>query len=257
VKGDSGQVLVDRIGGLQVITINRPDQRNAVNAGVSRAIADALQELDADPHLSVGILTGAGGTFCAGMDLKAFLAGEVASLPGLGFGGLTERPPKKPLIGAVEGYALAGGFELVLACDLVVAGEGAWFGLPEVKRGLVARAGGLLRLPDAIPQAVALELILTGDRLDARRAASLGLVNRIVPDGGALRAAIVLGDQIASNAPLAVVGSKQVVTQSRHWPYEERFSRQQSIAEPIFASEDAREGATAFAEKRIPVWRGR
>jgi enoyl-CoA hydratase len=253
----AGEVLVEERGPVLVLTINRPDQRNAMTRAVGEAIAERLAELDRRPDLSVGVLTGAGGVFCAGMDLRRFLAGEVASLPGLGFGGFTERPPAKPLIAAVEGYALAGGFELMLACDLVVAGEGARFGLPEVKRGLVARAGGLLRLPKRIPQAVALEVILTGDMLAAGRAAELGLVNRVVPDGQALAEALRLAGRIGANAPLAVTVSKRIVTESAEWPVGEAFDRQRELSAEVFDSEDAREGASAFKERREPRWRGR
>jgi len=251
------EVLVEQVGNILEITINRPEQRNAMTAAVSALIADAMDELDGNSSLAVGILTGAGGNFCAGMDLKRFLLGERAHVPGRGFGGLTESPPAKPLIAAVEGYALAGGFELVLACDLVVASEVSKFGLPEVKRGLVARAGGLLRLPQALPRAVALEMILTGDPISAVRAEALGLVNKVVPEFSALNEARRLGTVIAGNAPLAVRISKQVVLDSRNWPGDELFSRQANVTDCVFASEDAVEGARAFAEKRSPAWSGR
>ncbi len=227
-----------------------------MTASVSKAIADAWDELDSDPGLTVGIITGSGGNFCAGMDLKRFLAGERVSIPGRGFGGTTESPPAKPIIAAVEGYALAGGFELMLACDMAVAGEGARFGLPEVKRGLMAIAGGLLRLPDRIPRAVALEIILTGEMLTATRAAEVGLVNRVVSDGEALFYARELAQVISANAPMAVVSSKRVVVESRGWPESERYERQSEISRPIFASKDAIEGATAFREKRSAIWSG-
>jgi enoyl-CoA hydratase len=255
-EGDS-EVLVQRDGRVLVITINRPDRRNAMTLAASHLIATALTELDANADLTVGILTGNGGNFCAGMDLKRFLLGERPFVPGHGFGGLTEAPPAKPLIAAVEGYALAGGFELVLACDMVVAGESARFGLPEVTRGLIARAGGLLRLPQRVPRSIALELILTGDMLSASQAATFGLVNRLVADGRALEEAKKLAASIAKNAPMAVVVSKQVVVESPEWPVGEMFSRQFVASEPVFNSEDATEGATAFAEKRQPIWRGR
>jgi len=250
------EIIVERRHGVQVITIDRPEQRNAMTLSVGIAIASALDELDKRSDLTVGVITGAGGTFCAGMDLERFVAGERAAVPGRGFGGLTERPPAKPVIAAVEGYALAGGFEMVLACDMVVASTSAKFGLPEVRRGLVARVGGLLRLPHLIPRALAMELILTGDILSAQRAAELGLVNRVVPDGQALAVALELAKAIAANSPLSVVTSKRIVVESAHWPPSEWFQRQELLAEKVFTSEDAKEGARAFAEKRSPQWSG-
>jgi enoyl-CoA hydratase len=254
---DVREVIVERDENVQVITMNRPEQRNAMTQDVGRAIANALDELDSDDGLLVGVIGGAGGTFCSGMDLKRFLAGETASIPGRGFGGLTQRAPTKPLIAAVEGYALGGGFEMVLACDMVVAAEGAKFGLPEVRRGLVAKAGGLIRLPDRLPRGIALELILTGEFLTSSRAELFGLVNEVVPDGTAIEGALRLAKRISVNAPLAVAASKRVVVESQGWPLEERYVRQYDITDPVFDSEDAREGASAFAEKRTPVWRGR
>lgn len=250
-------VRVDERPGVLVITIDRPEAKNAVTLEVSEAVAAALDTLDARPDLAVGVITGAGGTFCAGMDLKAFLRGERPSIPGRGFAGVTEAPPAKPLIAAVEGHALAGGCEIVLACDMVVAGRGARLGVPEVKRGLVAAAGGLLRLPERIPHVLAMELALTGDFLGAERAYEIGLVNRVVEDGSALEAALELADRIAANGPLAVAASKRVMVESRGWPVEERFARQREVIEPVFASADAKEGPRAFAEKRTPVWEGR
>jgi enoyl-CoA hydratase len=251
------EVVVTAEQGVMVITLNRPHAKNAVTLAVAEGVAAALDELDARDDLAVGIITGAGGTFCAGMDLKAFLRGERPSLPGRGFAGITEAPPATPLIAAVEGYALAGGCEIVLACDMVTAGRGARFGIPEAKRGLVAAAGGLLRLPERIPRAVAMELALTGGFLDAPRAYDLGLVNRLTDDGSALAEALELAHAIAANGPLATRASKRVIVESRGWPVEERFARQREIIEPVMTSEDAREGARAFAEKRRPNWQGR
>ena len=199
----SDEVLVERHGAVQVITINRPEARNALNRAVAVGVRDAVDELDAAADLRAGVLTGAGGTFSAGMDLKAFLHGEVPSFPGRGLCGITQTPPRKPLVGAAEGWALAGGFELLLACDLVVAGASARFGVPEVKRALVAGAGAALLLAQRIPRALALELLLTGDPIDAARAAQIGLVNRVVADGKALPGAIALAERIAANGPLA------------------------------------------------------
>ncbi|MEV5647076.1 crotonase/enoyl-CoA hydratase family protein [Nocardia sp. NPDC052254] len=252
----SDEVLVAEHDGILVVTLNRPAARNAVNLAVSEGVAAAMAELDARADLAVGILTGAGGTFCAGMDLKAFVRGESPVIAGRGFLGLVEAPPEKPLIAAVEGYALAGGCEAVLAADLVVAARTARFGIPEVKRGLVAAAGGLMRLPRRIPQAVALELALTGDLLDAERAFDLGLVNRLADEGKALDAALGMARSIAANGPLAVRASKQIVHESADWSPHEMFERQRAITGPIFTSADAREGALAFAEKRPPRWRG-
>ena len=251
------EVLVERRGAVQVITINRPQARNALNLAVAVAIRDAADELDADPGLSVGVLTGAGGTFSAGMDLKAFLAGEVPSFPGRGLCGITQTPPRKPLIGAAEGWALAGGFELLLACDLVVAGGSARFGVPEVTRGLVAGAGGALLLAQRIPRALALELLLTGDPVAAPRAAEIGLVNRVVEDGQALPAAVDLATRIAANAPLALAATKQIAHRGRDWTTAEGWDEAADLIAPVFASQDAREGARAFAEKRPPIWQSR
>ena len=240
-----------------VITINRPAVRNAVDTSVAHGIGTALDRLDADDSLSAAVLAGAGPSFCAGMDLKAFLAGERPTVPGRGFAGFVERSSDKPLIAAVDGAAVAGGFEIVLACDLVVASRAASFGLPEVKRGLVAAGGGLLRLPERIPYQLAMELALTGDRIDAERAAALGLVNRLTAPGEALAVAIELATAISRNGPLAVRATKQILRTARDWPSDEFFGRQAAYTEPVRASADAREGATAFKERRDPVWTGR
>jgi len=253
----SDELLVEYRDGIQILTINRPQARNACTKAVAEAMVAALDELERRDDLRLAILTGAGGTFCAGMDLKGFLKGERPSLPGRGFAGLTEAPPSKPLIAAVEGYALAGGFELVLASDLVVAAQNAQFGLPEVKRGLVAAAGGLLRLPDQLPERIAMELVLTGDMCDAQRAHAYGLVNRLTPPGEALAGALELAQRIVANGPLAVAASKRVMKASRDWAQADRFARQREITEPVFASADAREGAAAFAEKRQARWQGK
>ncbi|MCX4815200.1 crotonase/enoyl-CoA hydratase family protein [Streptomyces sp. NBC_01239] len=251
------EVLVDRHDRVLVITVNRPGQKNAMTLAAARVIAEALDRLDGSPDLSVAVLTGAGGTFCAGMDLKRFAQGERPALPGRGFGGLVEAPPKKPIIAAVEGWALGGGFELALACDLVVASRTARFGLPEVRRGLVARGGGMIRLPQRLPRSVAMELLLTGDHLDSERAERLGLVNRVVAEGDALAAATTLAERIARNAPLAVQCAKTVASAAPGWPQDEVWQRQAPLSDAVFASEDAQEGARAFVERREPVWTGR
>lgn len=250
-------VLVDHVDRIVVITINRPEAKNAINREVSFAIAEALDELDSRSDLTVGILTGAGGTFSAGMDLKAFLKGEDPVVPGRGLGGLCEAPPRKPLIAAVEGWALAGGCELALACDMIVAANNAKFGIPEVKRGLVAGAGGLLRLPRRIPPAIATAVALTGEPFAAEDAARYGLVNHLSEPGGALDAAKELAAKITPNGPLALAATKEILTRAQDWSLEEGFAGQQPIMGPVFTSADAREGAAAFAEKRPPVWQGR
>ena len=252
----SEEVLTSEEDGILVVTINRPDAKNAMTKAAAEGIAAAMDRLDSDDNLRVGILTGAGGTFCSGMDLKGFLRGESPSVEGRGFGGVVQQPPEKPLIAAVEGYALAGGLELMIACDLVVASAAAKFGIPEVKRGLVAAAGGVMMLPDQIPERIAMELALTGDFIDAPRAYELGLINRVT-DGDALAGAKDLAARIVANGPLAVKVSKQVIKQSRGWPMDERYKRQTQLIAPVFVSEDAREGAAAFAEKRAPNWKGK
>jgi enoyl-CoA hydratase len=254
---DSAAVLTEHRDRVLVITINRPDQRNAVNAAVAQGIAAALDELDATQELSIGVMTGAGKGFCAGMDLKAFVAGEKPHVDDRGFAGITRRASVKPLIAAVEGFAVAGGLEVALACDLIVAARGAKLGIPEVKRSLVAAAGGLLRLPRVLPRNIAMELALTGDPILAERGFELGLVNRLAEPGEALDTALELAEQIAQNGPLALAASKRILTEAVDWPEAEFFERQGEIAGPVMGSEDAREGATAFAEKRAPVWKGR
>ncbi|MGB2711508.1 MAG: crotonase/enoyl-CoA hydratase family protein [Conexibacter sp.] len=250
-------VLTEQRDGVLLVTLNRPDQRNAVNAALAEGIATACDLLDETPELRVGILTGAGKGFCAGMDLKAFVSGERPHVGDRGFAGIVQRPPEKPLIAAIEGFAVAGGLEVALACDLIVAARGARLGIPEVKRGLVAAAGALLRLPRRIPYHVAMELALTGEPIAAERAAQLGLVNRLTEPGGALDAAFELAGQIAANGPLALAASKRILVEAPGWSSEQQWTRQGEIAGPAIASEDAREGARAFAEKRAPVWRGR
>jgi enoyl-CoA hydratase len=253
----ASELMVERRDGVLVMTLNRPEARNAMTQALAREMAGALDQLNDDPALRVGVLTGAGGHFCSGMDLKAFLRGELPRVEGRGFGALTQRPPKKPLIAAVEGYALAGGFEMVLACDLIVASREARFGLPEVKRALAATAGGMMRLPRRIPYHVAMQYILTGDMMPATRAAELGLVNELTEPGAALNGALALAGKLLANGPLALVAAKRVASESHDWPEAEMFDRQAEYTQEVFASEDAKEGARAFAEKRPPVWKGR
>src|SRR4051812_46652879 len=254
---DQPAVLTERRDRVLLITLNRPEARNAVNLPIAEGIAAALDELDADDGLTVGILTGAGGGFCAGMDLKAFVTGERPWVGDRGFAGIVQRGARKPLIAAIEGFAVAGGFEVALACDLIVAARGARLGVPEVKRSLVAAGGALRRLPRRMPYGLAMELALTGDPIEAERAHALGVVNRLAEPGGAVDAALELAAAIARNGPLAVAATKAVLERQWEWGGEEFWARQLEITAPVFGSEDAREGAVAFAEKREPVWKGR
>jgi enoyl-CoA hydratase len=249
-------VKFDLENGVAIITIDRPEARNAIDGATALAVSELIQRTNSDRDIRVAILTGSGGHFCAGMDLKAFLRGEFMRLPDVGFAGVTQARISKPLIAAVEGYALAGGFEMALACDLVIAAVNAQFGLTEVKRGLVANAGGLVRLPRQLPAKIASELVLTGDIVPASLLAHHGLVNRVVPSGEALGAALGCARKIAANGPLAVAVIKQVLSESQDWLSAEMFERQYQLTEPVFKSADAREGASAFAEKRTPIWRG-
>jgi enoyl-CoA hydratase len=250
-------VLTEAREGVLIITLNRPEAKNAANRALAEGVAAAIDQLEADDSLRCAILTGAGGTFCSGMDLKAFVSGEVPSLEGRGFAGLTEYRASKPIIAAVEGYALAGGFELAISCDLIVAADNSKFGIPEVKRGLAAAAGGLVKLPKQIPYHVAMELALTGDFVSAPRVYELGLVNRVCEGGKALETAMELAQKIAANGPLAIAASLRVVSSAQDWSSDEMYEKQNAIVQPVFTSEDAIEGATAFAQKRAPVWKGR
>ncbi len=253
----SDEVLTSAENGVLVVTLNRPEAKNAANRALAEGVAAAMDELDSNDELRVAILTGAGGTFCSGMDLKAFVSGETPVVKGRGFAGLTEQGPRKPLIAAVEGYALAGGLELAISCDMIVAADDSKFGIPEAKRGLAAGAGGLMKLPRQIPSRVAMELALTGDFISAQRAYELGLINHVVPAGTALDAAKELAAKIAANGPLAVAASKQVIEEQSDWSQGDMWAKQQDIINPVFTSEDAIEGATAFAEKRAPNWKGK
>lgn len=253
----AGPVTAERLDGTLLITIDRPEARNAVDAAVATGIAAALDELEDTPELRVGILTGAGGTFSAGMDLKAAVTGESPSIDGRGFGGLTEAHVSKPLIAAVEGAALGGGFELALGCDLVVAAADATFGLPEVGRGLIAAGGGVIRLPKRIPHHLAMEFLLTGDPVTGTRAGELGLVNRVVRAGETLAAARELAERIARNAPLALAAVKTVVRSADGAPDAEAFAAQHAEIAALMASADVCEGMTAFTERRSPHWTGK
>jgi len=254
---DEPAVLTERRDRVLLITLNRPEARNAVNLALAEGVAAALDTLDDDGDLSAGVLTGAGKGFSAGMDLKAFVAGQRPWVGDRGFAGIVQRASRKPLIAAIEGFAVAGGLEIALSCDLIVASRGAKLGIPEVKRSLVAAAGALRRLPQRLPYNVAMELALTGDPLTAERAYELGLVNRVAEPGEALAAALELAAIIAKNGPLALDATKATLQQQFDWGEAEFWQRQGELAGPVMASEDAREGAIAFSEKREPVWQGR
>ncbi len=253
----SEPVLAERRGNVLLITINRPEVRNAVNGAVAEGIAGALDELDGDEALSVGVLTGAGGFFCAGMDLGAFVKGESPWFGARGFAGIAQRASQKPLIAAIEGFAVAGGMEIALACDLIVAANGAKMGIPEAKRSLVAAGGALLRLPQRMPYHVVMELALTGDPMPAERFHEFGVVNRLAEPGTAVDVAIELAEKLAKSGPLAVIASKRILQEQYDWSTAEMWEKQGAISGPVFASEDSKEGANAFKEKREPVWKGR
>jgi enoyl-CoA hydratase len=250
-------VLTEARDGVLLVTLNRPQARNAVNLELAEGVAAAIERLEAEDELMVGVITGAGKGFSSGMDLKAFLRGETPHAGGRGFAGICERPPRKPMLAAVEGFAVAGGLEVALSCDLIVAGRGARLGIPETKRGLIAGAGALIRLPRRIPRHVAMEMALTGELVDAERAYGLGLVNLVCQDGTALAEALRIGAAIAANGPLAVRVSKQIVDELVELPEAEAWRRQEAFIDQIMNSADAREGAAAFAAKRDPAWTGR
>jgi enoyl-CoA hydratase len=250
-------VLTERRGNVLLITLNRPEVRNSVNAALAAGVAGALDELDGDDDLSVGVLTGTGGFFSAGMDLGAFVKGESPWFGDRGFAGIAQRASRKPLIAAIEGFAVAGGMEIALACDLIVAAKGAKLGIPEVKRSLVAAGGALLRLPRRMPYHVVMELALTGDTMPAERFAELGLVNQITEPGGAVDAALELAARLAANGPLGLVAAKRILQEQWDWSSDEMWAKQGEISGPVMTSEDAKEGANAFKEKRDPVWKGR
>jgi enoyl-CoA hydratase len=248
----------ERRGRVEILAIARPEARNAISGEVATAIEAALDDLEADDEVWAVVVTGRGPTFSAGADLKAIAAGRGIDLMTKrgGFGGITQREFPKPLIAAVNGAALAGGFEIVLSCDLVVAADDAVFGLPEVTRGLFAAAGGLLRLPKRVPLALATELAITGDTIDAHRAHALGLVNRVVPREQVLDEALALAGRIAENAPIAVRNSLRMVREAGDLSEQDAWSRSRGLAGEVASTKDAIEGATAFAEKRKPNWTG-
>jgi enoyl-CoA hydratase/carnithine racemase len=250
-------VELERRGHIALVTLNRPEARNAISPEVSQTMVTLLDEVEADPELRAVVLTGRGEVFSAGADLKVVALGkanDIARGKG-GFAGIVTRDFPKPIIAAVNGPALAGGFEIVLSCDLVVASEGARFGIPEVKRGLMAAAGGLIRLPKRVPLAIALELAMTGDPIDAERALQLGLVNRVVAATRVVDEAIALAERIGENSPIAVRNSRRLVREAAELSEAEGWKRTIELMMPVFESGDSVEGATAFAEKRTPVWR--
>ena len=251
------EVLTERRGSVLLITLNRPQVRNAVNAALAEGVSNALDELDGDDGLSAGVLTGAGGFFCAGMDLGAFVKGGSAWFGDRGFAGITQGASRKPLIAAIEGFAVAGGMEIALSCDLIVAARGAKMGIPEVKRSLVAAGGALLRMPRRMPYHVVMELALTGETMPAERFHEFGVVNVLVEPGGAVDGALELAARLARNGPLALMASKQILQEQFDWSTGEMWEKQGAISGPVFVSEDSREGAAAFKEKREPVWKGR
>lgn len=255
---DEPVVLSEVRGRVKIMTLNRPDAMNAVNQELAQELAAAMDEMDANPDISVGVLTGNGRGFCAGMDLKEFAKGSFPTVKGRGFGGVTEQPPQKPVIAAVEGFALAGGLELALTCDLIVASEGAKFGIPEVSVGLFAGAGGLLRLPRVLPYAVAMRMALTAKPIRAEEALAYGMLAEVTEKGGALYAAIALAEEIAANAPLALIASKNIMREMQGRTEAEFWKLQsEEYFDGVFGSEDAIEGATAFAEKRAPEWKSK
>ena len=250
-------VLTESRDGVLIVTLNRPDARNAVNQAVAQGIADALDALDADDDLQVGVLTGAGKGFSAGMDLRAFVEGERPYVGDRGFAGITQRAARKPLIAAVEGFAVAGGFEIVLSCDLVVASKGTRFGIPEVKRGLIAGAGGLLRIPQRLPYGIAMELALTGDLMQAERGYELG---SSTSSPSRARRSTARWSSPRRSAPTRRSRSprrRRSCSRSATGPTRSSGRSRAPTVDAIFASEDAKEGATAFAEKREPNWQGR
>jgi enoyl-CoA hydratase len=248
-------ILTEARGAVFVITLNRPHVRNAFDRRQSEELGAAIGRLEQDDALRVGVITGAGNTFSAGTDLRAYAAGERTRVEPRGIYGLLDDPPSKPLIAAVEGHAVGGGCELALACDLIVAADTATFGIPEVRWGLLAGAGGVVRLPRRIPYHHAMELALTGAMIDCERADRLGLVNQRVAEGRALEVAIALAEEIARNPPLAVRAAKEAVRESAEQSFQRAWARQLELLEDILSSKEGREGVAAFTARRAPVWR--
>ncbi|MEK4425795.1 crotonase/enoyl-CoA hydratase family protein [Solibacillus sp. FSL K6-1523] len=252
-------ILTERRGRLLIVTINRPEAKNAFDFATSSQMNEAMDMYENDPELSVAIITGAGGVFSAGADLKALGRGEKLSGPMLSRGGfgIMRKPPNKPIIAAIEGHAVAGGFELALCCDLIVAAKGSKMGLPEAKHNLVAVGGGLIHLPKRMPYHLVMELALTADMWPVERMHTYGVVNRIAEPGESLNVAIELAERLLENGPTALIASKEIIRQSYDWTVEEAWENQVPIAKHAMESEDRDEGLRAFAEKRKPVWTGR
>jgi len=256
-EANAEPILSEARGHVLLVTINRPEARNAFDGATAAAMEAAMDRFDDDPELRVGIITGSGQAFSSGQDLKAAARGDMGATRKRGGFGIMAQPPSKPLIAAVEGHAVAGGLELCLSCDLIVAARDARMGIPEARHTLVAVGGGLFRLPRRIPYHLVMELALTADTWTAERMHELGLVNRLAEPGKALEVAFELAERVLANGPLAVAASKQIVQQSSEWTEQEAWREQMKIAQPVMQSEDTREGLAAFAQKRAPVWKGR
>jgi len=240
-----------------IITLNRPEAMNAINQALAELLAQSLDRLDNDDNLSVGILTGVGKGFCAGMDLKEFLSQGEPLIGDRGFGGMTAQASKKPLICAIEGFALAGGLELALASDLIVASKGSKLGIPEVSVGLFANAGAMVRLPRMLPYGRAMKMALTGEPILAEEAFEHGMVAELCERGEALNTAFELAGKIARHAPLALMASKHLIKEMQGRTEAEYWSYQTTMVDLVFNSADGKEGAAAFAEKRVPTWTGK